>query len=278
MVTLALDHPQTATKALQPAEAIPPVDKVEAAQIARFELQQVLNLLEQLEGADWTQPTECTAWNVQRMAAHLAGGCAGWANWRNFSRQMLFNPYLLQMPVPVDAINRREVEDRQHMSPPELIAELREVGEKAVRNRQRLPEFLRKIEIPASPMPGKMSFAYLADVVYPRDQWMHRMDLCRATGKAWDSHPEHDARLMALIMLDIAKNLAGRLNLVVHVTGVQSYRFGQGASQAELTIDLLTLNRRSSGRINADEALKLAEVAGDWAVAKNFLESCEVLY
>ena len=265
---------------MQQAEAIQPIDKHEAEQIAAFELTQVLNLLEQLEGADWSQPTECTEWNVQQMAAHLAGGCAGWATVRDFCRQTVLNPYILKAAVPVDAINRREVEDRAHKTPQQLIDELRVVGMKAVRNRKNLPEFLRKIKIDATPMPGKMSLAYLADVIYPRDQWMHRMDICRATGKQWVVNPDHDRRLLDLIMRDMALTLNGRLSLVVHVTGAlsASYRFGTGESQAEIEVDLFILNRRSSGRISADAALSMVQVRGDSEVAQDFLQNCEVLY
>lgn len=265
---------------IRQAEKITPIRRREAAQVAAFELQQVLDLLEQLEGDDWTQPTECPAWNVRAMTAHLAGGCAGWARWRDFRRQTITNPYILRTPVPIDAINRREVEDRATRTPRQLIDELREVGPVAIRNRKNLPGFLRWIRMPASPMPGMMSLAYLADVVYPRDQWMHRMDLCRSTGRAWVTNPDHDRRLMDLIMRDIALNLRGRINVIVNVNGAlqASYRFGTAEPQAEIDIDLFTLNRRSSLRITADEALDTAEVRGNRTVAQDFLQHCAVLY
>lgn len=265
---------------VQQAEAIAPVDKHEAAEIAAFELEQVLDLLEQLDGDDWTQPTECTEWDVRAMTAHLAGGCAGWANLKDFVRQLVFNPYMKEADVPVDAINRREVEDRADKTPRQLIDELRLVGPKAVRNRKRLPGLLRRIRIPAKPMPGKMSMAYLADVVYSRDQWMHRMDLCRATGKAWVSNPAHDRRLMDLIVLDMAETMDGKYAVLLNVTnGLNaSYRFGSGEPRAEIDIDLTTINRRSSDRINAEEALDLAQVRGDRDLALEFLRDCEVLY
>jgi uncharacterized protein (TIGR03083 family) len=268
-----------ATAVIQ-ADAIAPVDRHEAAHLAAFELDQVLNLLEMLDGDDWTQPTECTEWNVRAMAGHLAGGCAGWARWRDFRRQTLMNPYIRKAAMPIDAINRREVEDRAHLTPRQVIDELRVVGPAAIRNRKNLPALLRRIKISAAPLPGKMSVAYLADVIYPRDQWMHRMDLCRATGKAWVINPDHDRRLLGLILLDMATVLAGRLSLVVHVTGAltASYRIGHGEPQAEIDIDLFTLNRRSSGRISADEAFSLAQVRGDQDTASDFLQHCEVLY
>jgi uncharacterized protein (TIGR03083 family) len=270
----------TAHTAIIQAEQIAPVTRDEAAAIAAFELQQVLHLLESLDGGDWTQPTECTLWNVRDMAGHLAGGCAGWARWRDFRRQTLLNPYIFKENAVIDAINRREVEDRAGMTPQQVIDELRKVGPKAIRNRRNLPFFLRGIPIPAHPLPGTLPLSYVADIVYPRDQWMHRMDICRATGRAWTSNPDHDRRLMDLIVLDMAKRINGRLNVVVHVTDLPgaTYHFGTGEPQAEIDIDLFTLNRRSSARINAGDALALAIVRGDEDVARDFLDHCDVLY
>lgn len=262
------------------AEAIPPVSTPEAAQIAAFEVQQVVNLLEQLDGDDWTQPTDCTAWNVRDMTAHLAGACAGWASWGQFFRQTILNPHILKTVVTVDALNRRQLEDRRAKAPRDLIAELRAVGTKAVHTREKLPGLLRKIQIPAQPMPGMMSLAYLVDVIYPRDQWMHRMDICRATGKALVITPGHDERLLDLVMRDIARKVSGSYALVVNITGplTASYRLGRGEPQAEITIDYRDMNRRASGRITPDEALEAVTIQGDRAVAAGFLRDCAVLY
>jgi uncharacterized protein (TIGR03083 family) len=264
----------------QQAETIRPVSKAEAAKLAAFEVDQILNLLGQLAGDDWTQPTDCTEWNVRDMTAHLSGACAGWASWGEFIRQGVVNPHIFKTIVPVDALNRRQQEDRADKSPDELIAELREVGPKAVRTRENLPGLVRKIHIPAQPMPGFMSLAYLVDVIYPRDQWMHRMDICRATGKTLVITPGHDQRLLDLVMRDVAQKLKGKLPLVVNITGAvnASYRFGSGEPQAEIDIDYLTFNRRASMRIPVDAALETVTIRGDEAVARDFVQRCEVLY
>lgn len=265
---------------IRQAEAIAPIDRHEAAQVAAFELEQVLNLLEQLDGDDWRQPTDCTEWNVQDMTAHLAGGCAGWANMKDFLRQTVLNPHIRRMDIPVDAINRRELEDRAQQTPRQLIDELRQVGPRAVRNRRILPGLLRRIHIDAKPMPGKMSIAYLVDVIYTRDQWMHRMDICRATDKTWVSNPHHDTRILDLIVLDMAQTMAGRYPVIVNIAGALnvSYRFGSDEAQAEIETDLFTFNRRASGRITTNEALETTRIHGDRQIAADFLRNCEVLY
>lgn len=275
--SLATPHIQTDIKH---AEKIAPIRKQEAARVAAVELERTLDVLDQLHGDDWTQPTDCTEWNVQDIAAHLAGACAGWATWKHFRRQLIANPHMRAAEVPVDAINQRQLEDRAGQTPPQHIEELRVMGPKAIRNRKRLPGPMRMIRIDAKPMPGKMSMAYLVDVIYPRDQWMHRMDICRATGKKLVVTPDHDGRLLDLVMLDIAKSLGGRLSLTVNVTGAlnASYRFGEGEPQTELDIDFLTLNRRASMRITAETALDEVSIRGDAAVARAFVRDCEILY
>lgn len=262
------------------AEEIRPVNKNEAAQLATFELEQVLTLVEQLEGDDWTQPTDCSEWNVRDMTAHLAGACAGYASWPEFRRQAVFNPHLLKTIVSVDGVNIRQLEDRVDKSPQELIAELQKVGPKAVNTRRSVPNLVRKINIPAQPMSGFMSIGYLLDVIYPRDQWMHRMDICRATGKPLVITPGHDHRLLDLVMRDVARTLGGNLAIQVNITGALTagYRFGEATPAAEIDIDYLTFNRRASMRINADEALKSTIIRGEETIARQFLQDCPVLY
>lgn len=259
---------------------IEPIDRKEAADIATRELNCVLDVLDQLAGDDWEQPTDCTEWTIRDMTAHLAGACAGWATWRDFRRQLMMNPYMRKLDVPVDAINKRQLEDRAGRTPSELVAELRRVGPKAIRNRKNLPFPMRMVRIDAKPMPGKMSMAYLADVIYARDQWMHRMDICRATGKTLVIDPEHDGRLMDLVMRDMTETPVGNLPVIIHVTGAlnASYQFGESRAESEIDIDFLTLNRRASGRISPDEAAASCTIRGDRALALEFLSNCDVLY
>ena len=262
------------------AENIASINAEEASQISAFELDQVLNLLELLEEDDWAQPTDCTEWNIRDMTAHLAGACAGYANWKDFRRQAIFNAHIFRTIVTIDGINKRQLEDRVDKSPHELVDELHEVGPIAVRTRKNLPGILRILHIPAQPMPGFMSIRYLVDVIYPRDQWMHRMDICRATGKTLIITLGHDDRLLDQVMRDVAKTLRGKLAIQVNITGAlrASYRFGSGEPIAELDIDFLTFNRRASMRITAAEALQGVTIRGDDTIAKSFFQKCSVLY
>jgi uncharacterized protein (TIGR03083 family) len=269
------------------ALAIPAQTHAEARALATTELSRLIAQIETLGGDDWIQPTDCTAWNVQAMLAHLAGACAGYASRAQFVRQYLRNPYMRAERIPIDAINRCQVEDRAGRSPAELLAELRDAGPKAIRTRQRIPWLLRVLPIPFGEPLGNAPVGYLMDTIYTRDQWMHRADICRATGKRMHLTADHDARIVALVVRDLARKLrrdpaAPTIDLVLTgagETGEVAYRVGiapQTAATVEL--DLLMFNRRASDRCGPDEAFAAATISGDAASARWFIDHCSVPY
>lgn len=268
---------------MQSAEAVPAVTRDEAADLAETEYERLLVLLETLSGEDWEQPTYCDAWNVQQMTAHLAGAVTGWSSLGDLLHQTVRNPYLFQFDEPVDGINKLQVEERAGDPPAELLAEFRRNGPRAITNRHKLPWLLRQIRMPLG-VAGVASLAYLVDTIYPRDQWMHRYDLCAATGKPMQLTAEHDGRLVALVMRDVAHKLhrAGWKRLIIlRLSGVAGgdYLIGSGAGpDCSITIDPLDFNLRASGRVNVDDVWPRLTITGDTTTAREFLQLCEVLY
>lgn len=264
--------------------AIPKLTHVEAGKLGYTEFQRVLAIVESLNGDDWIQPTDCVKWNVRDMVAHLAGACAGSASWAEFQKQMMKNPYLKEEKVSVDAVNRVQLEDRAHKTPEELIEELRDVGPKAVHTRQGLHWIIRNIRVPFGPPLGFKSIAYLTDTIYTRDQWMHRADLCRATGKKMTMTPEHDGRIIDLVVRDLAFKTERTFNqhtVDLHLTGDIDavYHFGSG-SQADVmvTMDIIEFNRLASGRISVESALSSTLIEGRHQIAVEFLKQIEIPY
>lgn len=258
------------------------ISKEEARELALIEVDRVVALLERLEGDDWQQPTDCTEWTVRDMAAHLSGACRGWADWGHFRRQYLFNPYKRKGEDQIHGINRCEVADRADWSTDEVIAEMREYGPRAVKTRQRIPNFIRNVKLPLAPL-GKVPIRYLLDIIYPRDQWMHRGDICRATGKQMVFTPEYDERITDLVMLDVSRRLPEELpgTIDVHITGgiEKTYRFGtKPTPDATISIDLLEFNRRASFRSSVDEVKQVSTFIGNASVANWFLENFEAGY
>lgn len=273
-----------AVTTLPRAADIPRVTHAEANRLAQTEYERVLDLLESLAGDDWQQTTYCTAWNVRDMVAHLAGAVAGYASLAEFLHQTVRNPYLRQAAVPVDGINTLQVEDRSDNSVAELVAEFRDKGQRAVDVRYKLPWLLRKLRLPMGGDLGVRPVEYLLDVIYPRDQWMHRYDICAATGQKMIVTAEHDKRLVALVLRDIAVKLERELasgNIVLRLTGDLSgaYRFGQKEQvDGDVTIDGYDFNLLASGRITAEEAEGRATIGGDRTKVRWFLTNLEVTY
>lgn len=264
---------------VQKASDISPVAHAEVGKLSRKEFERVLIVLESLEGNDWQQQTYCTEWTVREMVAHLAGSMTGSTSLSEFLRQNVRNPYIKEAENPVDGINRLQVEERASKSTAEIIDEFCQNGPIAIRNRQKLPWLLRQL-----PIPEVGNLGYLMDIIYPRDEWMHRYDICAATGKKMVITPEHDGRLLDLVLLDIAKKLkkplAGR-SIVLQITGVLGgiYQFGDKAEpDCTLEIDLFDFHLRASERISADEAMRRTAVSGDEAAARWFLSNATVLY
>jgi uncharacterized protein (TIGR03083 family) len=267
------------------AGRIPAVSHEEAGQHARTEYERLLALLESLTADDWEQRTYCTEWNVRDMAAHLAGAMTGSASFREFKRQNVDHPYVKQAPNGIDGTNRLQIEERADWSTDEVIAEFRRNGPTAIANRQRLPWLVRCLPIPN--FPGDVG--YLMDVIYPRDEWMHRYDICAATGREMVTTPAHDGRMTALVVRDIAQKLASRelkgqlagrrINLLLTGPITAGFQFGEG-ERAECTIamDVFAFHLRASDRITAEEATQGLEVSGDEGLALWFLEHMPVLY
>ena len=284
VVTVGQGMGSVRADSIRTAAMIPALTHDEAFVLATTEFERVLTVLEALSGDDWSQPTYCTEWTVREMVAHLAGACAGYASWAEFRRQALQNPYLKETGQQVDGINKRQILDRAACSPEELVAEFRIKGPQAIHTRHRLPWLLRNLTIPFGPPLGTVKVAYLTDTIYTRDQWMHRYDLCAATGRAMTITPEHDGRIVALILRDLAKKLEKALgdhavDLVITGECEIVCRLGrQGESGCSITLSLFDLALLSSDRVSVTEVYPRLQINGDDALARLALENFSVPY
>lgn len=266
------------------AARIPALSHKEAEVLAHQELDRFLAVVETLRGEDWQQPTDCTAWTVRDIVAHQAGAYAGYASWGEFRRQMSAKPGPGQMQI--DGINARQLADRAERTPAQLITELRTVGPQGIRNRSRVPWLLRKLPIPFGPPLGTQPVAYLTDLIYTRDTWSHRLDICRATDRPFKQTPDHDGRMMALVLRDLAHKLEKQLrgqSVIFDLVGPAGgrYRIGSLAEPtAILKMDALDFNRRASDRLSAQAVLAqgLVSISGDRSFAQQILAQSSVPY
>ena len=291
------------------AVAISPVSPEEAAMLASNELERLHSLLSTFTPEDWEKPTYCTLWNVRQVVSHIAGALSAYADWETLLQRSrpwsegkaeqpgvtmpIFLADLAGIPprqwdayrerfIPLDALNQFEVDQRADLTPAELIAELESVGPAAIANRLRLPDEVRSVLLPV--VGARVPVSYLLDVIYPRDIWMHRIELALSTGGDVVRTTEHDGRLTALVMRDLARRLTPVLDnrsVVYVLNGADggAYRFGPDTSPAAvLTLDAIDFHLLASGRMTASDALALTHVTGDAALTQHVLEETTVVY
>jgi uncharacterized protein (TIGR03083 family) len=262
------------------AEQVPYVTADEAHTLMRVALNRFLALVETLEPDDWDKPTLCTAWRVRDILAHQAGGYASGTGYREMFRQYAMLPKKGQLPE--DVINERQVRERANHSPAEMIAELRQVGPPAIEKWAYQFRLIKPIAIPHE-VGGLMSVRHLMWIIHSRDTWMHRLDICRATGRDFHQTREHDGRIVALVMRDLGHSLRNKLGgqaVLFDLTGIAGgmWQVGPGEAAATIRMDALDFNIFASGRFSYDEGRARASLSGDTALAELALKNTLVLY
>ena len=180
-----------------------PINRKEARRLAEDEFAGFAELAGSLNEEDWAMPTDCTAWDVRKMALHVLGSADAQASVREFAHQMRRGmPLNKQIDSHhwVDGLNELQIRKRQHLSNAELVVQLKAVGPKAVKGRWGTPPPMRYLPIPFGPPIGWQPLKYLLDVGFTRDVWCHRIDICCATRRPMDLTADHDGRLVADIV------------------------------------------------------------------------------
>ena len=126
----------------------------------------------------------------------------------------------------------------------------------------------------AGALPGD-KLAHLLDVIYPRDVWMHRIDIARATGcELVRSHAE--PAIVAQVVRDLARawrDPAFTLTLTGRVEGSWQVGTGEGG-EGEVSVDAVALCRLLAGR--SDETAPAYDGPAPDLVAR--LRSSRVLF
>lgn len=274
---LTIETNQTIMNAL----AIPYVTADEAYQLMSVELEHFFALIGTLSDDDWDKPTACTAWSVRDILAHQAGGFASGTGYRELFRQLIKSKAKAGQ-LPEDAINALQLAERAGKSPAQLIAEIHRTGPVAARKWSYQFQFAKLLAIPHA-VAGTLSLRYLMWVIHSRDTWMHRLDICRATGRPFAHTLDHDSRMVALIMRDVALQLARQkdntsliFELSGHAGGV--WKAGQGEPACAICMDALDFCIFASGRFTPEQALARAQISGDAAQGEAILRKILILF
>lgn len=263
--------------------------RAEAAQLARIELQRFIDLTEKLTPTDWERPTACTLWTVKDIVAHQAAHVIAGTRFTEFLSQFNarnFRDYTARGMNSLDAANQRQVDLRAGRTPAELIAEIKTNSERSLQGRQRFPWLLRFMPIPVPGHDGRLNLGELIDIIFTRDMWMHRLDICRATGHSMTLTADHDGRITALSMRELGMTLQGKLKdaaVIYRLTGPAGGEWVLGGGQAPtaiISMDTLDFNWLASRHVDAQQALAQGWIGieGDQALAETVLKFTAVLY
>lgn len=281
-ITTATDRKGKAIR----ARDIPDPDRATYAKLAKQELAGFVDLLDRLEQDDWAKPTPCALWDVRDVVAHQAGHVQMGSGLGGFVAQLSprpLAPYRKRGMSMLDALNQRQVDTREGRTPEELIIEVRDGTPKSIASRGRLNMIASNIRVPAPPV-GFVGLGTLLHRIFPRDMWIHRLDIADATGKPFVQTPGHDDVMVALTVADAARFVekkAPGLSFTLTLSGPAggSWAFGQNeVPEWELRMDVTDFMRRSSGRIDAEAAFGRTESTAPEAATRACLEVLQALY
>jgi uncharacterized protein (TIGR03083 family) len=251
-------NPTIQTPASQAVPRPSALDRKVAMRLASTEYDRFAAVLDGLAASDWTQPTDCPAWDVRAMASHVLGMAEGSASIREGNRQR--RAAMRRGGVFIDALTDLQVEERSTLAPAEIARQFTAVGPRAARGRRRTPRFIRRRRLPIAQQVGDVlewwTLGYLVDVVLTRDVWMHRVDITRATGRPMQLTADHDG----LIVADIVAEWAQRHDrpCTLRLTGPAGGNWSSGAGGPHIELDAGEFCRTVSGRQNGDGLLNVA--------------------
>ena len=237
----------------------PVLDRATALQLAETEYGRYLDQLRSLGPDDWSRPTDCPAWDVRAMATHNLGMAEMAGSLPEMVRQ--FTAAGRRDEEGVDALTAHQVEQRQDLTPAEIIERYAAAVPRAARGRRR-----RSVLVGRLPLSEKQvvngaeevwTFGFMFETILTRDTWMHRIDTAKATGRPLVLTAEHDGVLVADAVAEWAARHGEPFTL--HLTGPAGGTWSSGTGGEELTLDAVLLVRTLSGRA-AGEGLLAVQV------------------
>jgi uncharacterized protein (TIGR03083 family) len=211
-----------------------------ALRLAATEYDRCAELFRSLTPAQWAMPTDCPAWDVRQMAAHMLGMVEMAASIRENLRQQRKAAQAAKAGGAfLDALTQLQVDERADWTPERITGRYAARAPKAVTGRRRTPGFVRGRTIPqlqdVNGSQEPWTFGYLVDVILTRDPWMHRMDIAAATGTPPRLTAGHDG----VIVADVVAEWAGRhgKDFELTLTGPAGGTWRSGANGPSWTLD-----------------------------------------
>lgn len=215
----------------------------------------LLQLLRDLTPEEWARQTECPGWDVRAMAGHVVGMARMASGLRETLRQD--KAARRRGGIYIDALTALQVEEQSHLSTAELLDRFADLGPRAARWRAGLPGLVRRMPIRVPQQVGEQlerwTNGYLTDVILTRDTWLHRMDICRATGREPLLTADHDGVIVADVVQEWAER-HGRPHQL-ELTGPAGGSWSRGPASEATTLDAVEFCRVLSGRRSDDATI-----------------------
>ncbi len=229
-------------------DQVPAIDRDEAVTLAATENDRAAHLIASLEGDDWSRPTDCPAWDVRALAAHVLGGMEAFTSVGQFVHQMRAARKAAGDGPLIDGMTAAQVAERAGLTTEELVERLRAVGPRSAKARSRVPRLPRRMPMKQEVAGGTETWrmGYLLDVILTRDTWMHRVDIARATDRPMVLTADHDGRIVADVVAEWARRHGRPFTLVLD--GPAGGTFTAGGGDESLNVDAVEFCRILSGR------------------------------
>lgn len=247
---IAIPPPATATSV--EVVAIPALRHAEAMVLATTEFARMVDLLQGLSTDDWEQLTVCAPWTVHQLVAHVVGMAEAQASFRRFLHDFR-SARRRDGGAMIDAMNATQVREHADLTTGQLVERLAAIAPRAVRSRSRAPALMRKVPMMKQDPPfetERWTYGFLVDTIFTRDTWMHRNDISRATRREVAITPEHDGRIVAVVVAEWSRRHGRPFSLTL--TGDAGGRWECGSGGEHIEVDALefcwTLSGRATGQ------------------------------
>lgn len=239
----------------RPVDSIQPIARSDSEGLARTEYARLSSQLRSLTPDDWFKSTDCPLWDVRAVAGHNLGMMATFTGFRRLlgATSAATRTSKREGGPMIDALTAKQVADHADLSTDELIARITEIGPRAAHWRANALSLFRKMPIKeqVGGTAETWRMAYLLDTILTRDPWMHRIDIARATGRDLELTAEHDGRIVADVVAELARRYDKPFTLTLTGPAGGEFVAGDGGDE-HVTIDAIEMCRTLSGRPPTD--------------------------